>query len=1027
TDLGIRRALSRWEGWSWTILSSSGQKRAGLLRHGRLAIGLPAIYLYGLSFLIWADVKDDFNVIIYGASNPVLPFFLPIRWGVAGALVLASIFLLHRRELERKELLFLVSWFIAALLLSESQAVAFYGMRMGAFAYMALAMLAGLGLDALLAELVRRGGAGRPDLEMRANSLKCTVLTAIILLGAMTPIFKTEFKMLKQMGKEVWWESEVSEDEIAALSFLRAEFPASYAAAADRYQSLIRLKMVGMIDLGALPPLGTDLLFRARGIEGFLKVLSNSRVRYLFVSDRDRACLSRRFEDSLVTRFLLDHLSLAVRTDTVSIYEVPDMTPPAEGAPLGIVVPREVVMDALSPTAISCYIYPVAMAALAQASYRVLVDGDAEAFRSSVLVLASDPGDGIKDYLGWLRLGRPLVILDGSGPGQVFGSSILYGGEVARADGIKSELRGTLIPLPEVSVPRAHANEEQATVLAWYTCRGREVAPFALRTSLQGQDVFLLDVFPLFDAMLEGGPEVKRDIFGKLGLMLELLPIEIPGANVEPDLGFWSGVFSLGGFNATGSVDVEADWLYVPIMDPAQNNPAFVHNCNYLGDWSIFYGEGNITLDTYDFVEGGASLKVSITAQEGGHLAVSYRPPERLNWTGVKFLELWFKADFSPFDVKLARIYVYGDKPTFMFWNIRPEIAEGRWIGLALPLDSPDGALGTLDMGRVRSILLYFQGEPGRTYSFWLDDVCVDISSWLTGHVGSPTATIDLRGAEHVDVISGQLDSLLIPNAMIQSLRIRREVHVGLSTSRLEFHGGGLDKYVLLTLGDEFHVDLWLSWAATIDLAFVRRGITTRLSIRGGTLSLTIRPAAVGIEVMVGRASISVRGRTSFGEIYVPQLRCYRHPLAVEGRTSFVLGFSDNAWRCLDGFSYQGSIEMPRSASNPSAGPEVDWEVVLLSPWHLAFTASLAAVGLMAIWRDKRRQRRGGGGKASCDRPIRVLYIGTNDLSPGKPCRGGTMRLALEILRHIGREGVLARYERVSGSRSEQLARLPSL
>jgi len=152
-----------------------------------------------------------------------------------------------------------------------------------------------------------------------------------------------------------------------------------------------------------------------------------------------------------------------------------------------------------------------------------------------------------------------------------------------------------------------------------------------------------------------------------------------------------------------------------------------IANCDSNQYWSTFalYGNGTITADDTDKVEGNSSIKTIFTVKEQKDLTpsavITYSPTQPLNLSTVSFLQFWIKAPFTHQDinVKLAT-----DSNNYIVLQTQA-IQSQTWEQITISLtNNVVSTLGEPNLQSISFIQIYIRGlEPNTTYIYWLDNI----------------------------------------------------------------------------------------------------------------------------------------------------------------------------------------------------------------------------------------------------------------------------------------------------------------
>lgn len=146
-----------------------------------------------------------------------------------------------------------------------------------------------------------------------------------------------------------------------------------------------------------------------------------------------------------------------------------------------------------------------------------------------------------------------------------------------------------------------------------------------------------------------------------------------------------------------------------------------VSYCENLDGWSPhpYYGNGTLTLDAAEKVEGNASIRTLFTVIERPlpQASIIFNPNQPLNFTNFAFIEMWIKVP----QCKDVNVVLMTDQNNYAAYSI-DGVPENKWYKLIISIDSPQQIFGSPDFGQITSFRIYVRGlEVNKTYTFWVD------------------------------------------------------------------------------------------------------------------------------------------------------------------------------------------------------------------------------------------------------------------------------------------------------------------
>jgi len=151
-----------------------------------------------------------------------------------------------------------------------------------------------------------------------------------------------------------------------------------------------------------------------------------------------------------------------------------------------------------------------------------------------------------------------------------------------------------------------------------------------------------------------------------------------------------------------------------------------ISDCDSNQYWSIFalYGNGTITTDYLDKVEGNSSIKITFTVKEQKDLTpsavITHNLAQPLDLSNTSNLQFWIKTPFSYQDI---HIKLATDPNNYIFIHTQGTKSQ-TWEQITIPLTNILTTIGEPNLHSINFMQIYIRGlEPNRTYTFWLDHI----------------------------------------------------------------------------------------------------------------------------------------------------------------------------------------------------------------------------------------------------------------------------------------------------------------
>lgn len=220
------------------------------------------------------------------------------------------------------------------------------------------------------------------------RELMAFFICGIVILGSTSTLISAEWWSIHGG----WWASfkigpPVSQEELEAIDWLRKNTVTIDSVAAFSPRSSISVLVSGAkqtLSFDAFNRLAmTDVLLSSRDPVFIMQFLSSRKIDYIYLSSEDVDIIEANTKyRSGFFNSLLPLLNIVFKNSKISIYSLPNWTPPSSDSNTILLVPGQ--YDAVS----SLILYSMAEARM---NFRTLWRGDGSQFDSSVMILPQDP------------------------------------------------------------------------------------------------------------------------------------------------------------------------------------------------------------------------------------------------------------------------------------------------------------------------------------------------------------------------------------------------------------------------------------------------------------------------------------------------------------------------------------------------------------------------------------------------------------------------------------------------------------
>ncbi|MEM2507062.1 MAG: glycosyltransferase family 39 protein [Nitrososphaeria archaeon] len=163
-----------------------------------------------------------------------------------------------------------------------------------------------------------------------------------------------------------------------------------------------------------------------------------------------------------------------------------------------------------------------------------------------------------------------------------------------------------------------------------------------------------------------------------------------------------------------------------------------ISNCDSNDYWSPFtlYGDGSITTDSLNKVEGNFSIRIAFTVKEQKDLipsaTVTFNPPGLWDLSNASYIHFWIKAPFNHSGTLVVKLATDSDN----YIMIHSQNAQTQnWTQIIIPLTDILSLLGNPNLHSIDFMQIYIRGvEPNMTYTYWLDNITTYSETFVIEH-----------------------------------------------------------------------------------------------------------------------------------------------------------------------------------------------------------------------------------------------------------------------------------------------------
>jgi len=604
-------------------------KASALKRVKWIFIGL-LWYIWFLSYIIWVDVYPTFSR-AYVLDSGIIPwYFYPLKLGVVGILLVIGISYILCYGTTSKDLKFFVFILTASFIFFKM--ISFINVnwfhtgfweRYGLYVlFIPVSVLAAYGLTKIL-RWIKLSLSKHPHLK---HALVFSLLSILVTSGVSSTLLAVDYWTLEGANENL------SKNEVEAFNFIveRQPQPTDRVVAAS-YFSNLKLALTGLNTVTK-----RWMIFEQTRPETVFSILSLANVKYIYLTPYDITYA----QDSFIVKHFIKYLPVLFNNTIVTIYEVPNLTPPGTSN-FSLIMPSEASINDLDFE--ERYFYPLSMVALSGLRYSISFNNDPERFNYTILLLPYDPPYVIaRKYLNWVSLGGKLIVLDGLGPGT-FAEMLFSSSQKTNVAQTIIFENGETINLPvNIRVPQVNLHDSSISIDAYYICDENHKSPFSLTKKYHNGEIMYVRVHPIFSVLKEN-IHSRRLLFIKLGEIFSALRLPL-AKYVEPPIGQTEsalGAVGRKGAEFRGKVTVSSNsFAFSGATIQAKqlsiiSNSISVNNSRYLSSELLLSNVSTIFLDIY----GNKAVKFVLSTinarvmKDGFGLYSSIMPEEKFNIT----------------------------------------------------------------------------------------------------------------------------------------------------------------------------------------------------------------------------------------------------------------------------------------------------------------------------------------------------------------------------------------------------------
>lgn len=377
------------------------------------------VYAFGLSFITFYNVLPIFSIWELGfysrfrAWAEFLPwYFYPIALGTAGLLSLTGFLLIfHKREKRKQFYPFLI---LALTVLLVGRALRLYPItvegRLVSYLWIPVCVLAGYAVTRLSAIFQMK--------NFKHGVLFSVLFGAIVSSGMLSSLQYVEYLSVMNAGGKSASPFEISGEELAALNYLRMNFPLNSSVLA-----LTSKSVDAILGFGGTFRVGWShdaILFKSRSPEFVINTLLQSDVQSIYIASRDKMYIRSHpeLEKGYIYSQMIKDLPIAYRNSEVDIYRIPTLQCPTEGSEFGV-------SDSANRT---LSYFPISILSRSHFRYSIVSENDDLRFDFSNILLTHDldlwnesESEQFYDYLQWIEDDGNLIVFNSLGDKPPFG------------------------------------------------------------------------------------------------------------------------------------------------------------------------------------------------------------------------------------------------------------------------------------------------------------------------------------------------------------------------------------------------------------------------------------------------------------------------------------------------------------------------------------------------------------------------------------------------------------------------------
>jgi len=280
------------------------------------------LYTYTFFVIVWLTLQNDFNLWEWGGYY-FTPFFVfPLRLGPVGLLAIITVFVYFPKIIRDKRLLFFLLLIPTGFVME--QASSYYPLFYPAYRYATLTFIGACITAAYGITMLLKKTLNSPSIIRRISTY--TLISVLIISGFLST---TLYYVNATYYSKHW---DMSAEEEAALCYIRQYTSTNSSVLTFTEESANRLRNFAGLNPVQDAQRWSKLLLSTSNPYIITYVLGSSNVKYIYVAQRDVELLN---SNNVLSSFV-DYFPKVFKSDCVTVYEVPLLTPPSPEASVAV-------------------------------------------------------------------------------------------------------------------------------------------------------------------------------------------------------------------------------------------------------------------------------------------------------------------------------------------------------------------------------------------------------------------------------------------------------------------------------------------------------------------------------------------------------------------------------------------------------------------------------------------------------------------------------------------------------------------